>query len=543
MAISHARRISLVLGAGIVCALLIPTASTFAADDGMAWQFSEGNDPDNKGRMAARLSYGVPETDNVQVSGVCDAAPSTGAKYASVTFGADTGDLKEGEEVELRFTGGGFDHAMRGSVYGTQAEFGVSGVHVDIAHDDPLWQALLGKPEIDYLVPGYRASSLKLADGKDRIKSFITACRTYAEAILGEDKAKANSAGAGSDPSEKAAFESAKELGTVEAWNAFLASYPSGFHADLARAYIKKLGDDSKARDPSVSGRNVTFVEYQAGVFVKNGPDTWVEQKKAGGDALRFKETSRSDDEVKLFDKRRKVHISLRIAHGEIWYALSDAPLSKLYDIVAVRGGADVAPPPPIPTAAPALPKKAATKVSCRRLGKIRSKYSNRPAKITFVNNSGMYRSILWLDFKGRPKEYANLNAGEQVTLDTYLSHPWMVTDGPGNCIQIALPRSGASVVKLGRVKAAKPTKKKKKTVKKRRCAKGRMLIEGKCIKRQDAASFCGPGYRVEGNKCVQGYRPPKPQKQLPSWQLEAIQKGCKPGLAWNPQEGCHEND
>ncbi len=40
----------------------------------------------------------------------------------------------------------------------------------------------------------------------------------------------------------KEAFEAAKELGTVEAWNAFLQSYPSGFHADIARAYLKKLG-------------------------------------------------------------------------------------------------------------------------------------------------------------------------------------------------------------------------------------------------------------------------------------------------------------
>jgi hypothetical protein len=40
---------------------------------------------------------------------------------------------------------------------------------------------------------------------------------------------------------EKQAFEAAKELGTVEAWDAFLSNYPTGFHADLARAYVKKL--------------------------------------------------------------------------------------------------------------------------------------------------------------------------------------------------------------------------------------------------------------------------------------------------------------
>lgn len=46
---------------------------------------------------------------------------------------------------------------------------------------------------------------------------------------------------------ERQAFESAKELGTVEAWDAFLSNYPKGFHADLARAYVKKLAEKEPA--------------------------------------------------------------------------------------------------------------------------------------------------------------------------------------------------------------------------------------------------------------------------------------------------------
>jgi Bacterial SH3 domain len=56
------------------------------------------------------------------------------------------------------------------------------------------------------------------------------------------------SAFAGTDEvAEKEAFEEAKSLGTVEAWDAFLAHYPNGFHADLARAYVKKLADQPQA--------------------------------------------------------------------------------------------------------------------------------------------------------------------------------------------------------------------------------------------------------------------------------------------------------
>ena len=43
------------------------------------------------------------------------------------------------------------------------------------------------------------------------------------------------------DASAKDAFEAAKELGTAEAWNAYLANFPTGFYADLARAYLRSL--------------------------------------------------------------------------------------------------------------------------------------------------------------------------------------------------------------------------------------------------------------------------------------------------------------
>jgi hypothetical protein len=528
------------LAFGSVLVLTLASHGVLAAE-GMEWSFSEFNDPENKGRLTARLSYGVPETDNIQVSGVCDGSPSTGVAYSSVTFGADSGDLKDGTETELRFSGGGFDHVMKGAIYRPRAEEGISGVHLDIKHDDPLWQALQEKDTLDYLVPGYRVSTLDLTRGRDKIKSFIESCRAYAQAILGDDAAPAGTeaaASAGSTP-EKYAFESAKELGTAEAWNAFLANYSSGFHADLARAYLKKLGEGTTVpkADNGVTGLNVTYVEYPDGVFIQNGPSTWVEQKKAGGDALRFDETLRSQHAVKLFDKSRKVHISLDIAGSAIWYAPDGAPLKKLYDIVSTR--AESRPPPPAtPQAAAPLPTRTATNVSCSKLGSIRSKYSNRPTKITFVNNSGAYRGILWIDFKGQPKDYANLQAGQQITLDTFQTHPWMVTDGPGNCLQMALPRSGPSLVKIGKAAAPAP----KKQAEKKKCRRGYVLVDNRCIRKRDAAS-CGPGYRLQGNKCVQGYQPPKPQAQRPTWQIEAIKKGCKPGLAWNPQEGCHEND
>lgn len=74
-------------------------------------------------------------------------------------------------------------------------------------------------------------------------------------------------------------------------------------------------------------------------------------------------------------------------------------------------------------------------------------------------------------------------------------------------------------------------------------CGKGMFKVDGRCVRDQDAASSCGPGFHLEGHHCVKGGKAPPPQATLPSWQVEGLRHGCKKGMAWNAQEGCHEND
>ena len=242
-----------------VLSFLFPSSPSLAAENGMVWSFSEGNDASNRGRMTARLGYGVPETDNVQVDGVCEARSGTGVMSANLILGADVGKLADGANVNVRFTGGGFNHFVSGNVYGTRLEEGVTGVSLDVNVNDPLWKALTEKDSLDYLVPGYSASKLALKDGHDKIRQFIRACRSYAEALgpgktvkTGEEPKKTAQYQTASGPektssppggvTEKEAYEAAKELGSIEAWEAFLNNFPKGFRADLARAYVKRLG-------------------------------------------------------------------------------------------------------------------------------------------------------------------------------------------------------------------------------------------------------------------------------------------------------------
>ena len=80
---------------------------------------------------------------------------------------------------------------------------------------------------------------------------------------------------------------------------------------------------------------------------------------------------------------------------------------------------------------------------SCAGFGKLRSKNSNQAVTITFVNKTNAFRALMWLDFKGQPQDFGNLNPGERKTINTFVTHPWMFTDGPGNCQEIYQPRPG----------------------------------------------------------------------------------------------------
>jgi hypothetical protein len=51
-------------------------------------------------------------------------------------------------------------------------------------------------------------------------------------------------------------------------------------------------------------------------------------------------------------------------------------------------------------------------------------------AQIKFVNKSGQEVKVYWLDFSGHRVLYKVLEAGESYDQQTYLTHPWLVTDG-----------------------------------------------------------------------------------------------------------------
>jgi len=395
-----------------------------AEADKLAWQLSE----DSGG---ARLVLGIPETDAIQVTGVC--AASTGPTSSKLTFSADIGSLSNGKETLLRFSGDGIEHNIKGHVQRAEGEAGLTGVAANLEHSDALWTMLEKVKALEYVVPGHKSSDLPLETGRANIQKFVAACRAYA-AKAGPQETGPQEKGAADASAEKDAFNSAKELGTADAWNAFLSNYPKGFRADLARAYLKKLED---------------------------GEDT------------------------------------------------AKAAPAKLETVTA-------------------------TERACRDRSKLRSESSDGPARIKFRNVSGMYRSIMWIDFDGTTKDYGGLNAGEELVVETFVTHPWMVATGPGDCIQIFMPGAGEADVKLLRAsvddgpKKTEPAKSKPVTTKKspldyarENCKETGGYWTGKTCKASKNAKVgkCKPGYvwSSEAGACQWDGGPPKkanPQQQ-----------------------------
>ena len=207
---------------------------------------------------------------------------------------------------------------------------------------------------------------------------------------------------------------------------------------------------------------------------------------------------------------------------------------------------------------------------------------SEEKTKLTFINRSGATRNIMWLDFDSKAKSFGRLKNGEQIELDTFVTHPWMVTNSSGACLQIVEPDAGGRVVELegsGEQPAEKPVAKKAtgceegyKLVKghckritsnepsqgcpagtkpvpetddcapitsgkskKFGCGQGQISVDGKCMSKNEAVGYCGPGFHAQNGICLPGFVLPKGPR--PSTH------GCPPGMAWSKEEGCHEDD
>ncbi|KAF9052573.1 von Hippel-Lindau disease tumor suppressor, beta/alpha domain-containing protein [Rhodocollybia butyracea] len=53
--------------------------------------------------------------------------------------------------------------------------------------------------------------------------------------------------------------------------------------------------------------------------------------------------------------------------------------------------------------------------------------------------------TLYWINFQGNLVYYYTLGTGQEVRMNTYVTHPWVIRDGSSRTVVVFLPRRTAS--------------------------------------------------------------------------------------------------
>jgi hypothetical protein len=85
----------------------------------------------------------------------------------------------------------------------------------------------------------------------------------------------------------------------------------------------------------------------------------------------------------------------------------------------------------------------------CGNPARFRSVDSGPKINIVIVNKSGQYRNVDWIDRNGRLVSMGSVPAGGSFPMSTWDGHTLMLTDGPGNCVEMFRASAGNRQVVL----------------------------------------------------------------------------------------------
>lgn len=142
------------------------------------WEYSQYNDDMNRGLATSTLSLRILETDATAIYATCVADYDDNSSLVKIS--GDTTGRQDDEATSVTFYNHSAEHTFKGTVTGTQAEEGISGVELIVDNDDPLWDSLSTWYPIGYRILG---NDVQVAsDGAaPHIESFLNDCRLYAE--------------------------------------------------------------------------------------------------------------------------------------------------------------------------------------------------------------------------------------------------------------------------------------------------------------------------------------------------------------------------
>jgi hypothetical protein len=117
----------------------------------------------------------------------------------------------------------------------------------------------------------------------------------------------------------------------------------------------------------------------------------------------------------------------------------------------AAAGGGQSTSGAPVVVAKPFQPsgQPSATSNSCQTMAGRKSENGGQQVTVDFVNQTNEMRGVDWIGFDGVPQNFGMLDPGQSMSIETWTSHPWMMTDGPGNCIEMVMPAANQPVIAI----------------------------------------------------------------------------------------------
>lgn len=93
--------------------------------------------------------------------------------------------------------------------------------------------------------------------------------------------------------------------------------------------------------------------------------------------------------------------------------------------------GAPKASAPAVTHAAPQVPQSTQTPFASQ----LRSREGSRATSVRFINATSQPVHVYWIDYQGREQLYRTLTPGEGYDQPTFVTHPWVVKEGPGGAL------------------------------------------------------------------------------------------------------------
>ena len=95
------------------------------------------------------------------------------------------------------------------------------------------------------------------------------------------------------------------------------------------------------------------------------------------------------------------------------------------------------------------FPAKASEANICPSESVSRSISGKVSTKMVFKNNSSNAVKTYWLNYSGERVFYKKLNPNQSYTQQTYVTHPWVITDDSDNCLGVYYPDGQTQTVEI----------------------------------------------------------------------------------------------